>query len=293
MTKIPNKTLAKSSATRRTKTYLEGAWQDGSPAVLTPNSQAMWLSTVVFDGARALGGHLPDLDLHSERVNHSARALGMAPTKTTEEIIQLSKDGVAMFPKDAELYICPMYYAEEGFITPVAESTKFVLSIYEAPLPEPTGFRACKSSFRRPSADMAPTDAKASCLYPNVARGVSEARAKGFDCGVVLDPDGQVAEFSYTNLFFAKDGIVHTPVINGTFLNGVTRQRVIQLLRDNGVEVQDRTISYEELGTADELFSTGNYSKLLPCIGLDDRELPPGPLYQKARDLYFDFVERS
>ena len=109
----------------------------------------------------------------------------------------------------------------------------------------------------------------------------------------MLDPDGNVAEFSYTNLFFAKDGTVHTPVTNGTFLNGVTRQRVIQLLRDNGIEVQDRTISYEELGDADELFSTGNYSKLLPCIGLDDRDFQPGPLYQNARDLYFEFVERS
>ena len=287
------KTMAKNTDSKITKTYIDGAWQDGSPAVLSPNSQAMWLSTVVFDGARALQGHLPDLDMHSERVNHSARALGMLPTHSTEEIIQLSKEGVALFPEDAELYICPMYYAEDGFITPIPESTKFVLSVYEAPLPEPTGFKACKSSFRRPSADQAPTNAKASCLYPNVARGVSEAREKGFDCGVVLDPDGHVAEFSYTNLFFAKNGVVVTPVTNGTFLNGVTRQRVIQLLRDDGVEVQDRVVEYEELATADELFSTGNYSKLLPCIGLDGREIETGPLYQRARKLYFDFVKRS
>ncbi|MBT3990916.1 MAG: branched-chain amino acid aminotransferase [Rhodospirillaceae bacterium] len=287
------KTPPKDTDTKLTKTYVDDVWQEGSPPVLAPNSQAMWLSTVVFDGARALQGHLPDLDLHSARVNQSAIELGMLPTKTTEEIIQISKDGVAMFPDDAELYICPMYYAEDGFITPVPESTKFVLSIYEAPLPEPNGFRACKSSFRRPEPDQAPTNAKASCLYPNVARGVSEAREKGFDCGVVLDPYGQVAEFSYTNLFFAKDGVVHTPVTNGTFLNGVTRQRVIQLLRDNGVEVQDRKVEYEELGEADELFSTGNYSKLLPCIGLDDRAIQPGPLFQKARELYFEFVECS
>jgi branched-chain amino acid aminotransferase len=287
------KTPPKNKESKPTKTYIDGVWHDGSPPVLAPNSQAMWLSSIVFDGARALQGHLPDLDLHSARVNQSAIELGLAPTHTTEEIIALSKEGVAMFPDDAELYICPMYYAEDGFITPIPESTKLVLSIYEAPLPEPTGFRACRSSFRRPSPDMAPTNAKASCLYPNVARSVTEAREKGFDCGVVLDPDNNVAEFSYANLFFAKDGVVHTPVANGTFLNGVTRQRVIQLLRDNGVKVQDRSIDYKELGKADELFSTGNYSKLMPCVGLDERELQPGPLYQKARELYFDFVERS
>ena len=287
------KTPPKENETKLTKTYINGAWQDGSPPVLSPSSQAMWLSTVVFDGARALQGHLPDLDLHSARVNQSAKELGMLPTHSTEEIIQLAKDGVAQFDDDAELYICPMYYAEEGFIAPVAESTKFVLSIYEAPLPEPAGFRACRSSFRRPMADMAPTNAKASCLYPNVARGVAEAREKGYDCGVVLDPYDKVAEFSYTNLFYAKNDVVVTPVTNGTFLNGVTRQRVIQLLRDNEIEVQDRTVDYEELGEADELLSTGNYSKLLPCIRLDDRDFQPGPLFQKARELYFDFVERS
>lgn len=275
------------------RTYLNGQWQEGSPPVLSPSSQAMWLSTIVFDGARALGGHLPDLDLHCARVNKSAVALGMKPTKTAEEITALAKEGVAMFPADAELYICPMYYAEDGFIAPDPDSTTFLLSIYEAPLPEPSGFKACKSSFRRPAKDMAPTEAKASCLYPNVARSVGEARENGFDCGVIHDPNGNVAEFSYTNLFFARDGIVHTPEPNGTFLNGITRQRVIALLREDGVEVQERTITYDELGEADELFATGNYSKVMPCIQLDDRPLQPGPMYKKARELYFGYSDRS
>ena len=94
---------------------------------------------------------------------------------------------------------------------------------------------------------MAPTGAKASCLYPNVARSVGEAQEKGFEVGVVLDPSGNVAEFSYSNLFMVKDGVVSTPVINGTFLNGITRQRVIKLLRDDGFEVVERTIDFPEL----------------------------------------------
>ena len=137
---------------------------------------------------------------------------------------------------------------------------------------------------------MAPTEAKASCLYPNVARGLSEANSKGFDTAVVLDPNGNVAEFSYTNLFMVKDGVIHTPKINGTFLNGITRQRTIALLRNNGYEVLERAISYNELFDANELFGTGNYAKLSPCIQIEDQNFLPGPIYSRARELYIEFT---
>jgi branched-chain amino acid aminotransferase len=276
---------------RKTRTYTDGAWHDGSPPVLAPDSQAMWLSSIVFDGARSMGGHIPDLDLHCRRLNRSAEILNLKPTLTPGAIEPLARQGVEAFPPGADLYICPMYYAEDGFITPVAESTKFVLSIYEAPLPAATGFAACRSSFRRPGLDQAPTEAKASCLYPNVARAVQEARDKGFDTAVVLDPSGNVAEFAYTNLFFSAGGKVVTPAPNGTFLNGITRQRVIQLLGADGTEVEERSVDYAELAGADELFSTANYSKIMPCIRLDDRDLQPGPMFERARALYMAYSE--
>ncbi len=106
------------------------------------------------------------------------------------------------------------------------------------------------------------------------------------------DQSGHVAEFSYANLFYAKNNVVHTLVTNGTFLNGTTRQRIIQLLRDDGIDVQGRVIKYDDLSDADELFGTGNYSKMMPCVRLDDRPLQPGPLYARARDLYFEFSDR-
>src|SRR4051794_14296767 len=200
-------------------------------------SHATWLSSIVFDGARAFEGVTPDLDLHCRRVVCSAKSLGLEPVLTAGEIEELARDGVQQFAKDAELYIRPMFFAEDGFIVPVAESTRFALTVHEAPMPKPCGFSAGLSPFRRPAADMAPTDAKASCLYPNVARAMREAMGRGFDNAIVLDPDGDVAEFASSNLFIGKDGAVHTPTPNGTFLNGVTRQRVIQLLRRAGVPV--------------------------------------------------------
>ena len=273
----------------RAITYLNGEWCEGTPAVVSASTHSFWLGSTVFDGARALAGSLPDLDRHCARVVQSA--LGLAPYLTGEEIADIARSGVAKFAADAELYICPMYYNEDGHIAPDASSTKFMMRINEAPLPEPKGFSACRISFRRPHPDMAPTNAKASCLYSNVARGVTEAKEKGFDMGVTPDPDYNVAEFSFTNLFLVKDGVVHTPAINDTFLNGITRQRVIQLLKDDGVPLEERTISFDELLEADEMFSTGNASKVMPCILYEDHSMQPGPMFKRARELYFEYCK--
>jgi branched-chain amino acid aminotransferase len=274
-------------------TYLNGEWVEGNPSIIGPKSHAMWLSSVVFDGARAFGGVAPDLDLHTARAVKSAQVLGMVPMLDGAEIEKIAWEGIRRFPEDAELYVCPMFYAEEGFIVPTPESTRFVMTVSPAPIPAPDGFSACLSSFRRPAANTAPTEAKASCLYPNVARTVAEATSKGFDTGVVLDPDGYVAEFAYANLFMVKDDEVHTPAINGTFLNGITRQRVIRLLSEAGFKVHERTIDFGGLEQADEIFGTGNYYKVAPCTRLEERDLQPGPVYTKVRELYFAFAESS
>lgn len=275
-------------------TYANGEWFDGDKAVLAPRHQAFWLASTVFDGARYMSGRAPDLDLHIARLMKSARVLGLAPNLTPEEIETLAWEGIGKFDKDAELYICPIFYAEEGAVVlPDPASTQFSMVVREAPIPPFEGFSACLSSFRRPARDMAPTEAKASCLYPNVARSVGEAQEKGFDVGVVLDPNGNVAEFSYANLFMVKDGILATPEINGTFLNGITRQRVIQLLRDDGHTVVERAMDFDEVLEADELFATGNYAKVRPCTKIEDRELQPGPVATRARELYFDFAKTA
>ncbi len=272
-------------------TYVDGGWFEGNPRILGPRDHAVWLASVVFDGARAFAGVAPDLGLHCARTVTSARMIGLEPPITGAEITERAWEGIGRFPSGSELYICPMFYAEEGFVVPDPSSTRFVLTLYEAPLPAPVGFSACLSGFRRPAKDMAPTEAKASCLYPNVARVGREATQKGYDTAVVRDPNGNVAEFAYTNLFFAKDGVVHTPAPNGTFLNGITRQRVIALLRGAGMEVVERAIDFAELLTADEIFSSGNYAKVQPCVRLENREFPPGPVYAKARELYFEFAK--
>ena len=272
-------------------TFAQGTWHEGSPALIKPRDHGFWLASAVFDGARAIAGAIPDLDRHCQRLIKSGQLMGMHPSVTADEIVKLTWDGIAQFADNSELYICPILYPTGGFITPDPESTEFILHIGESPLPSQDGFSACRSSFRRPARDMAPTEAKASCLYPNVARSVREANEKGYDTGILMDPIGNVAEFSYANLFLVLDDKVHTPSINGTFLNGITRQRIIQLLRSDGIEVNERSIGIEELAQANELFATGNYAKVTPCTRFEEHALQIGPIYQRARELYYKFTE--
>src|SRR5262249_23009990 len=138
--------------------------------------------------------------------------------------------------------------------------------------------------------ETAPTDAKAVCLYAQAGRANAEARSKGFDEAVMLDMLGNVAEFSASNLWIGKDGAAHTPIPNGTFLNGITRQRVIHLLRKAGIPVYERTLSYQDVLEADEVFSTGNYGKVLPVTRVEQRDLQPGPIFTRARELYWEFA---
>lgn len=271
----------------------DGKWSEEQPKLTGPMDHAFWMSTVVFDGARSFQGMAPDVDQHCERLIKSAKSMLLEPKFAAEEVAKLCVEGVRKLPKESELYIRPMFFAREGFVLPDPETTEFVLAIYDTPLPPANGFTACFSSYRRPARDMAPTDAKASCLYPNSQRALREAADRGFDNAIVLDPNGNVAEFASANIWIAKDGVAMTPAWNGTFLNGITRQRIIQLLKDDGVEVQETTITPRDVRDADEVFNTGNYGKVVPVVKLEDRDLQPGPVARRARELYFEYANSA
>jgi branched-chain amino acid aminotransferase len=101
---------------------------------------------------------------------------------------------------------------------------------------------------------------------------------------------GNIAELANSNVFMAKDGVVFTPMPNGAFLAGITRQRVIKLLREGGISVVETTLRYRDFESADEIFATGNASKVMPITRIDDRALQPGPMFRKARELYWAFA---
>ena len=276
-----------------TFTFVDGEWLEGNPGLIGPRSHAMWLGSTVFDGARWFEGMSPDLDRHAARVNRSAQAMGLAATVAAEEIVRLAHEGLTKFDGKTAVYIRPMYWAEDGGYMGVPAdpvSTRFALSLYESPMIPASGFTLGVSPFRRPTPESAPTAAKAGCLYPNSGRAILEAKSRGFDNALIRDMTGNVAETATSNVFITRDGVVKTPVPNGTFLDGITRQRIIALLRADGAIVEECTLTVEDFLGADEIFSTGNHSKVVPVTGIEGRSLQPGPVAERARELYWDFA---
>jgi branched-chain amino acid aminotransferase len=284
------------SAQTRTWTYVDGDWYEGNVALLGPRSHAFWLGSSVFDGARWFEGLLPDIERHSARVNSSAVALGLSPTMSVEQIVGLTREGVKKFDGQTAIYVRPMYWAEHGGYMGVPadpDSTRFCLCLYEAPMIAPSGFSLTVSPFRRPTIETMPTNAKAGCLYPNNGRAIMEARKRGFDNALVLDMLGNVAETGSSNIFLVKDGQVFTPAPNGTFLSGITRSRTMSLLADYGFRTIEKTLTVADFMEADEVFSTGNHSKVVPVTRIENRDLQPGPIARKARELYWDWAHST
>ena len=277
-----------------TLTWFDGRWHHGNYPILGAADHGAWLGSLVFDGARAFEGVTPDLDRHCARTNASARAMGLSPPLSDGELTELALEGVAQFPRAAELYIRPMIWARDGLalmVPPDPETTAVAICIEERPMPPgPTGITLTTTRFRRPTIECMPTDLKGACLYPNNARMIREARSRGFDNALVEDMLGNVAETATANIFMVRDGAVFTPVPTGCFLAGITRDRVIRLLRADGMTVVERTLTLEDFEAADEIFSTGNAMKVMPVTRLCDRDLPHGPVARRARELYWDFA---
>jgi len=274
-------------------TWFDGAWHDGDVAIMRAADHATWLGTLVFDGARTFDGVSPDLDLHCQRLIRSAEAMGMTACVTAQEIEGLAREQIANYPRDMALYIRPMMWSTEGMpgiIAPDAASTKFALCIEDLEMPGLGESALGVSPYRRPRQDTAVTEAKAACLYPNNGRIMADARARGFHNALSLDMDDNVAETASSNVFLVRGGEISTPKPNGTFLAGITRLRTIELLREDGVEVAEMSLTLDDFEDADEIFLTGNASKITPVTRYKDREMGLGQMGQRARQLYWDYA---
>lgn len=274
------------------RTWFQGAWHQGDVAIMRAADHGAWLGTTVFDGARWVDGMAPDLDRHLARVNASARALMIDPTMRVEAMLDLLRD--ALKRATAPVYIRPMYWALDGDhlgIVPKPGATGFCLCLEDIPMPDPeAGTTLTSTRFRRPTLENAVVNAKAGCLYPNNARMLAEARAKGFGNALVCDALGNVAETATANVFLAKDGEVFTPIANGTFLAGITRARHIANLRADGVTVHETVLTLDDFRQADEVFLTGNMAKITPVRAFDTIEYRVGPVTRRARALYWDWA---
>ncbi len=276
------------------KTYFNGTWHDGDVPVMRAADHGSWLGSTVFDGARYFDGIAPDLMPHLERVNRSAEALMITPTMTAQQMSDIVWEGLQSYPTDAAVYIRPMYWALDGGplgIVPQSNSTGFAICLEEIPMAPPEAASTLTTTrFRRPVLEDAVVNAKAGCLYPNNARMLAEANAKGFGNALVADALGNVAESATANVFMVKDGEVFTPAANGTFLSGITRARHISNLRADGVTVHEAVLTFDDFRAADEVFLSGNLMKITPIKEFDGTNYQIGPMTRRTRDLYWDWA---
>jgi len=276
-------------------TYHNDQWHKGSVPILKSADHGTWLGTLVFDGARWFNGKAPDLIPHCERVNASAAALGMNPTQSVTDMVDCVREGLKNFSDDSAVYIRPMYWSTgygDGFISADPTSTDFAMCLQAIPMPSPDAVASLTTTqFHRPTLDVATVNAKAACLYPNNARMIREAIGKGYSNALVTDALGNVAESATSNVFMVRDNEVFTPAPNGTFLAGITRARIIDLLKSDGVSVHETVLSLDDFRAADEVFLTGNLAKVTPVTHFDDTQYRyPGKTAQRARNLYWDWA---
>jgi branched-chain amino acid aminotransferase len=273
------------------KTYFEGAWHDGNVPIMRAADHGAWQGTTVFDGARYVDGVAPDLLRHCERVVASARALMLQPRQTPQEIHDIIWEGLRRYPEDAAVYVRPDVLGHRR------------RRIRHHPAETPAGFCVCleEVAIAPPEAAVAPHhDAvppprpdrrrlqrqgrlPLSQQRPHAGRGACD---KGYDNALVADALGNVAEAGSANVFMVRDGTVFTPIPNGTFLNGITRQRHMTNLRAAGVEVVETVLTFDDFRKADEVFMTGNLNKVTPVVEFDGTNYQRGPVDGKgARSL--------
>ena len=281
------------AAWSKTWTFFEDDWHEGNLPVWGVRTHAIWLGSSVFDGARVFDGAAPDLDLHCARVNASAKTMFLKPLVPVEQWVGLVREGMKRFEPGTTLYIRPMYWAERAgplALPPDPESTRWCLDALRRADAHARGL--LDHAVAVSAADVRDRDGRCQIRLPlsqQCTRDVRGALARLRQC-IVCDMLGNVAELANSNLFMAKDGVVFTPMPNGTFLDGITRQRVIKLMRAAGVEVVETTLRYRDFEAADEIFASGNASKVVPITRIGERSLQPGPLYRQARELYWDYA---
>ncbi len=263
-------------------------WGDAKIHVLT---HGLHYGSCVFEGERAYEGSIFKLREHTERLFYSAETLGMKMPFTVEEIDEacaatLEKQGL----RDA--YIRPVAWRGSEMMGVSAQNNRINVAIavwqwpsYFAPEERLKGIRLDLSKWRRPDPQTAPSFAKAAGLYMICTLSKHAAEAKGYADAMMLDYRGLVAEATGANIFFIKDGVIHTPKPD-CFLDGITRRTVIELAKRRGIDVIERAIKPEELSEFSECFLTGTAAEVTPVSEIADWRFTPGAVSKTLMDDY-------
>ena len=256
-------------------------WRDAKLHVL---SHALHYASAVFEGERCYGGKIFKLTEHSERLAFSAGELGFELPYSIAEI-DAACIAVCEANDIVDGYVRPFAWRGSEMMGVSAQETRINVAIaawawpsYFSPEARMKGIRLKTSKWRRPSPETEPVHAKAAGLYMICTLSKHAAEAEGYDDCLMLDWRGQVAEATGANIFMVMgDGKLHTPTPD-CFLDGITRQTVIDLARERGIEVIERVIMPDELKNATEIFLTGTAAEVTPVGEIDDLKFTVGDI---------------
>jgi branched-chain amino acid aminotransferase len=283
--------------------WMDGEFVDWDDATVHVLSHGLHYGTGAFEGIRAYetdrGPAVFRLTEHIERLARSCKALGIPIEWRVDEIVKVSKE---LFSANGLVsgYIRPLVFYGTGSmgLNPAGASVHTMIATWEwgAYLGEEgvtNGIRVKVSSWRRIGHDSLMPNAKLTGGYVNSVQAKQEALRGGYDEAIMLNTDGFVAEGSGENLFLIRDGVVRTPSLASGVLEGLTREAVITMLRDDGYEVIEEAITRTDLYYADEMFMTGTAAEVTPIREVDDRPVGdgrPGPVTKRAQEMFMDAV---
>ena len=241
-------------------------WGDARLHVL---SHALHYASCVFEGERAYGGEIFKLNDHTERLFASAAILGFEIPYSVEEINQACREAVKVQKLD-DAYVRPVAWRGSEMMGVSAQATRINVAIavwewpsYFDPAQRLKGIRLDMAEWRRPDPRTAPCKSKAAGLYMICTLSKHAAENKGYADALMLDYRGQVAEATGANVFFVKDGVIHTPTPD-CFLDGITRRTVMGLAKDRQIQVIERAIMPDELDGFEQCFITGTAAEVTP-----------------------------
>lgn len=273
------------------KIWFDGKMIDWRSANIHVLTHALHYAGAVFEGERVYGGQVFKLREHTQRLLDSAVTMGYTIPYTLQQLEEATME-VVRTQKIVDGYVRPIAWRGSEMMGVAAQKNLIHVAIavwewpsYFDPEAKTKGIRLTMSKWKRPSPETAPVHAKTSSLYAICTLGKHEAENAGCHDALMLDWRGQVAEATGANFFMVKNGEIHTPTPD-CFLNGITRQTVIELARRMNIKVTERAIMPDELKTADEIFLTGSAAEVTAVGQIADMTFKVGPITQKLAEAY-------
>lgn len=273
------------------KIWLDGKLIDWRDAKLHVLSHGLHYGSSVFEGERAYAGKVFKNREHTERFKKSAELLGFEIPYSFEEI-EAAKEAVMKANNLENAYLRPVAWRGSEMMAVAAQTSKIHVAVAAwdwpsmfSPEVKKNGIRLKWAPYKRPSPETEPVHAKAAGLYMICTISKHDAEKDGYNDALMLDYRGYLAEATGANLFLVIDGEIHTPTPD-CFLNGITRQTVIELAKQRQIKVIERHIMPEELSKVQEVFLTGTAAEITPVGEIQGQKFTPGPVTHQLMEDY-------